>query len=459
MMKVTIHRGTQEIGGTCVELRHVDAHMVLDLGMPLVKRSDPGAGSFDADAVRKMTDDELRASKLLPDIPGLYRWDTVSSPVAGLVISHAHLDHYGMAGRLREDVPVFCSGQTAAILEVSRVFLRGAPSFNDLRTKPFWRTFEAGPFTVKLHLADHSSPGSAAVEVRAGGRCLLYSGDFRAHGWVPTIYERFLEHAPRDVDLLLLEGTALGDPDRPFESESEIADRFRRLVEDKEGLGVVWASGQNLDRLRAIREGVDMARLKVPGARFVIDPYTAWVLYMANEALEAEGHPRYHPDARSDDCIRVLPIDRYRDKLRRHGHGAFVDSLEGKLIDMEALVHGGRELLVLARWEVEQLLLERDPTDLPAPPSFVWSLWDSYLKKRHYRDKMPTILHLEERHGVSHQSIHTSGHAAPKDLRRLVETIHPRRITPIHTFEPDELAVLLSDAPVEGARDGEVIEL
>jgi ribonuclease J len=35
-MRLTIHRGAHEIGGTCIELESGDSRILLDFGMPLV---------------------------------------------------------------------------------------------------------------------------------------------------------------------------------------------------------------------------------------------------------------------------------------------------------------------------------------------------------------------------------------------------------------------------------------
>jgi ribonuclease J len=34
-MKLRVHRGTREIGGTCIELEYVGFRILLDLGLPL----------------------------------------------------------------------------------------------------------------------------------------------------------------------------------------------------------------------------------------------------------------------------------------------------------------------------------------------------------------------------------------------------------------------------------------
>jgi ribonuclease J len=83
-MQVRIHRGGHEIGGNCVEIESDGARIVLDLGQPL------DAGSEGA---------------LLPPISGL---DGNDPSLLGLVISHPHQDHYGLASAaVRADIPHF----------------------------------------------------------------------------------------------------------------------------------------------------------------------------------------------------------------------------------------------------------------------------------------------------------------------------------------------------------------
>jgi ribonuclease J len=41
-MNFTIHKGTNEIGGTCIELQSGENRILLDFGMPLVNKSEKG---------------------------------------------------------------------------------------------------------------------------------------------------------------------------------------------------------------------------------------------------------------------------------------------------------------------------------------------------------------------------------------------------------------------------------
>jgi len=180
-MKLKIHRGAKEIGGSCVELTAGSGRLILDLGMPLVK---PGSHTerFDFSKYDNMSGPELVRKGVLPDIAGLYSWDSQAQPVSGLIISHAHQDHYGFMSFVRPDVPVYASLGTRKLVEISVMFLPGIASMPSILELPKWKPISIGPFVVTGYLVDHSAPDALAFLVEADGKRLMYSGDLRAHG-------------------------------------------------------------------------------------------------------------------------------------------------------------------------------------------------------------------------------------------------------------------------------------
>lgn len=108
-----------------------------------------------------------------------------------------------------------------------------------------------GPFTITPYLVDHSAYDAYAVLVEADGKRLFYSGDFRMHGRKAKLVEQLIADPPEDVDVLLMEGTTLGRPEteRGFPSENDLVPQFVEMFEQTDGLVLVWASGQNIDRL------------------------------------------------------------------------------------------------------------------------------------------------------------------------------------------------------------------
>ena len=104
----------------------------------------------------------------------------------GVVISHPHQDHYGLAYRLPKET-LFLIGKAAeGILVAADVFspagllLENVPDLED-RT-----SITLGPSSITPYLVDHSTYDAYAVLVEADGVGLFYTGDLRAHGRKPN---------------------------------------------------------------------------------------------------------------------------------------------------------------------------------------------------------------------------------------------------------------------------------
>jgi ribonuclease J len=101
--RARVHRGTRQIGGTCIELETDGQRILLDLGLPL-----------DADGV---SDD------LLPDVAGLRGEDP---SLSAIVISHGHGDHWGLLSLCKPAIPLVMGAATARIMGAAAPF---APNF------------------------------------------------------------------------------------------------------------------------------------------------------------------------------------------------------------------------------------------------------------------------------------------------------------------------------------------
>ena len=65
--------------------------------------------------------------------------------------------------------------------------------------------------------------------------------------------------------------------------------------------------------------------------------------------------------------------------------------------------------------------------------AYIYSQWEGYWERGNYDNVKAWLC----QHGIEKQSIHTSGHASPKDLQRLVKALAPGKVVPIHSFMPD----------------------
>jgi len=158
-MRIRVHRGSHEIGGNAVEVCAASGErLILDLGRPL------SAG----------WDDPVD----LPAISGLVDPDPT---LLGLLISHPHLDHYGLAGAMSTKVPVWIGREAASVLEAASFFSPVSTAIEAAGCFEHCRPIRLGPFTVTPHLNDHSAFDAYSLLVEVDGRRLFYTGDLRGH--------------------------------------------------------------------------------------------------------------------------------------------------------------------------------------------------------------------------------------------------------------------------------------
>lgn len=380
--------------------------MLLDLGLPLTTDIDGPAA--------------------LPDVLGLA--DGGDGSLLGVVISHAHLDHYGLLPLARADLPVYIGEASARILAEAAFF---SPAGLVLRPAGFLRDREPlqiGPFRITPYLVDHSAYDSYALLIEAEERRLFYSGDLRAHGRKPGTFQRLLDEPPRNVDVLLLEGTRVTATDDDGRSTLSEADLELALAEEfraTDGLAMVLAAGQNLDRLvttyRAARRS---------GRTLVIDLYTTTL-------ARATGRKTIPQPGAHD--IRVYIPNRQRVLVKQSGEFEQTRAVARYRVYREELRASARDFALLAQTST---LAELGRAHCLDGASATWSMWAGYLETesgRRARD-------LLERHAVPLVTLHASGHATLRDLQILANVLGAKTVVPIHTAEPARYRELFAHA-------------
>src|ERR1019366_464253 len=101
---------------------------------------------------------------ILPDIRYLVQ---ERKNLAGLVLTHAHEDHYGALIDLwpRLKIPVYATPFTAALLEAKRRSEPGAPEI-PVTIVQLGSRFKVGPFDIELVSMAHSIPESNGLIIR-----------------------------------------------------------------------------------------------------------------------------------------------------------------------------------------------------------------------------------------------------------------------------------------------------
>lgn len=88
-MKITIHKGTNEIGGSCIELSTNNSTVLLDYGTPLQEDSA-----------------QIKIDK----------------PIDAIIISHPHQDHFGEIANIDTTIPIYCGELAKELMNATNIY-------------------------------------------------------------------------------------------------------------------------------------------------------------------------------------------------------------------------------------------------------------------------------------------------------------------------------------------------
>lgn len=435
-MNLTIHRGTKEIGGSCVEIATSRTRIIIDFGMPLVDRdgSEFNFRNYKTDSV-----EELVKKKVLPDIKGLYGASTESQPDA-LIISHPHIDHYGFTHFINKNIPVFLGNATKKIIDLTAIFTSQPYTIYKFNYFEQQKPFLIVDITVTPYYNDHSAFDSYGFLIEGDGKRIYYSGDFRAHGWDTKIFSSFLKNSPANVDCLLMEGTTMSRNAGKDKTEKEIQNLLENYFkEDK--INLIYSSGQNIDRIISVYEAC-----LTTGKKLVIDFYIANVLKITSEFANVP-----HPDENNPN-IKVIYPYRLSKRMVDLGYGQLLYDFKKYKITKPEIDANPEKYVLFVR---PSMKLDLEYLKNINGGNLIYSLWKGYLKKK---DTNEFIEYLKSRNFNIRDDIHTSGHADVDTLKAMVKAINPKLLIPIHTFKPDEYKTTFG-VPVVELNDGETFKV
>ena len=322
-MRVCIHRGTKEIGGTCVEMEASGSRIIVDLGLPL--------DAPEADAA------------LVPKISGLSEHDP---SLLAIVLSHGHRDHWGLIPKVRPDIPLVMGRATQSIMRAAADFVPEGFAPKAWKYLESGKPLQIGPFVITPHLVDHSGFDAYALEIEAGGRRLFYSGDLRAHGRKSKLFELMLKKPPKNIDVMLMEGSSLGrlTECESFPTEKDLERTFIERFKTTPGMVLVACSAQNIDRVVTIYRAA-----KQTERTLIVDAYAA-------EVLKATSNVHIPKPVRGWHDVSVFIPQAQRVHLVRKNIAAIVDSYRGFRLWPEQLAeHAPRSVMLFRPWMFHDL--------------------------------------------------------------------------------------------------------
>ncbi len=446
-MQLIIHRGTKEIGGTCVEVSAGDTRIILDFGMPL---GNGLGGEFNEKVIEDESVDELINKKILYPIKGLYK-DTPPQ-INAILISHSHKDHYGFLKYAHPDIPIYMSAGARRLIDVLNIFIKKEGRITLPEAVKIVRDqvpFDMGGLRITPYLVDHSAFDAMSFHVveKTSGKNIFYTGDFRAAGWKEKLFKRFVTKPPKGVDCLLMEGTMLEREAGKYPTEQDVLDRMIEILRATDHkVTFACCSGQNIDRIVTFYKAARRTKTLL-----IIDPYMACVL----NAIKTSRSRIPQMDWNS---VRVFIAnyygkgDIYVNKINDSAFRRLLPQLARSKIKPLNFPKLDLKALVLMRGSMIPAL-EKIPGMKGS--KMVYSQWRGYLEKdsadaRRFKD-------FVSKYDLDLEHVHTSGHATVEALKTFANALNPKVLVPIHTFKKDKYPDLFNNVKI--LNDGEEFEI
>jgi ribonuclease J len=230
------------------------------------------------------TENEPGVDVILPDIRFL---EEERANLKGLLLTHAHEDHFGAVVDLWPrlgGVPVFATPFTAAMLK-SKLGEIGMLRDFPLEIMPMGSRRTIGPFDVELVSMSHSIPEPSAVMIRTPLGTALHTGDWKLDEnpltSAPTDEPRLREIGKEGVTALICDSTnAVRDGVSP--SEADVAVTLERLVREAPKRVAVTTFASNVARMRSVANATHAA-----GRELVV---VGRAMYRVIEAAQTTGY-------------------------------------------------------------------------------------------------------------------------------------------------------------------------
>ncbi|KOF22234.1 beta-lactamase [Ensifer adhaerens] len=205
-----------------------------------------------------------------PELPGV---DLVLADISflaeerrnlkGIIITHAHEDHYGGLNDLWPglNVPVYASPFTAGMLEAKRDFEKSRGEIPVTIFKQGDR-INVGPFEIEAVGVNHSIPEPMSLIIRTPLGAVVHTGDWKID-LQPSLgpltdEQRFRKIGDEGVLALVCDSTnALRDGVSP--SEQEVSASLTEIISKAEGRVAITTFSSNVGRIRSIAEAADEA--------------------------------------------------------------------------------------------------------------------------------------------------------------------------------------------------------
>ena len=405
-VKITIHRGTDQIGGSITEIATEKTCLFIDFGQEL---------SHEKPTDEKMVDIMKERVKKAAE----------EGKEIAIFFTHIHGDHIGLLDRIPEieryggkPIRLGMGKNAKECLRIIHKWRRNVKMYN-LLEEGRWETFENGNslgvdnIKITAVSVDHSAFDSYMfiIEIEAEGTCIVHTGDFRTHG---RLGENFFDKlsgylGDRSVDVLLTEGTMMSrlSENELTEAKMEIK-AGEELAKPKNKCTFLLCSSTNVESLASFHNALIKAEANVKEnrhkRRFYVNDYVYEQLMLFSKTL-----------GKKDERFNFF------------GSNSLISKYD---FDFEQMKNDGFVILIGTGKDYHKIVdIFKGDTD----PLLIYSMWKGYIEKggKAYDKEHGELYDKFSRHN---DELHTAGHAYKDDIEKMIRTVNPKEaIIPIHT--------------------------
>ena len=392
-MKITIHRGIDQIGGCITEIATEKVGVLIDLGQNLPDGEGVVQDEFtNLESIAKITND-----------------------IDAIFYTHYHGDHLGLFHLVPDSIPQHIGSVSKRVALCKHQRLAHIKDRQELSAKeiskieamlPFEpeQVIEVGNIRIIPYFVSHSAYDAYMFLIEANGKRILHTGDFRGHGYLSkgllsTIEKLILRRGK--IDFLITEGTMLSRLDERVRHENELKKEAVDLMEQYKNV-FIMCSSTDMERLATFHA----ANKELIGRPFVCDDFQKSVLEIFSDTAG----------------IKSSLFDFRKPYSFRKENSKLVKWMQ----DM------GFCMLVRATEKFDDYLAFLKTRIDINETVLIYSMWKEYINP-YSKHSVKRYLDFVEKFPVV-KKIHTSGHASADCLVEVCNLVNPTSgIIPIHS--------------------------
>ncbi|MBI0140622.1 ribonuclease J [Bartonella sp. W8125] len=338
---------------------------------------------------------------VMPDIRFL---ENERTNILGLVVTHAHEDHFGAILDLwpKLKIPVYCTAFTAGLLETKREIDYNSYDVPVTLFKAGDR-FELGPFSIEAIAVAHSIPEPVALAIKTPLGTVVHTGDWKID-LEPSLgaltdEKRFRELGKDGVLALVCDSTnSMRDGVSP--TEHDVFKSLTEIISGEKGRVAITTFSSNVGRIISIAKAAKEAGRQV----LLVGRSIKRSVNVAEELGYLEGIDPFL----SEEDYPYIP----RDKI--------VMVLTGSQGEQRAA------LAKLSRDEMRSLALTAGDTVIYSSRSIPGN-------ERAIIDTQNRLTDMGVKIITDHDAlVHVSGHPRRNDLKKMYEWVKPQILVPVH---------------------------